>query len=131
MDAASLRKCCLAMPAATEEHPFGPGALVIKVAGKMFAIIAEDAEPPSISLKCDPDRALVLRDTYPAVGPGYHLNKRHWNTVVVDGTVPDEAIRDWIEDSYDLVVAGLPRRLRDALPADRDRPDDGALPSPG
>lgn len=125
MDVASLRACCLAMPAATEEHPFGPGALVIKVAGKMFAIIAEDAEPPTISLKCDPDWAMMLREEFPAVGPGYHLDKRHWNTVVMDGTVPDEAIRDWIEDSYDLVVAGLPRRLRDALP------DEGGLPNLG
>lgn len=118
MDADSLRAHCVAKPGATEEHPFGPDVLVIKVEGKVFAIIPEDAEPPSISLKCDPGWAIALRDTYTAVQPGYHLNKRHWNTVTLDGTIADDEVRDWIDDSYDLVVAGLPRRLREALRAD-------------
>jgi len=120
MDTASLREQCLAKPGAIDEHPFGPGVLVVKVAGKMFALIAEDAEPPTISLKCDPGWATVLREAFPAVEPGYHLNKRHWNTVTLDGTIAEDEVCDWIDDSYELVVAGLPRRLRDAL-----QPDDG------
>lgn len=115
MDVAALRSQCLALPGATAEHPFGPGALVMKAGGRIFAIIGEDAEPPTISLKCEPDLAVLLRDAHEAVGPGYHLDKRHWNTVTVDGSVPDDELRAWIDDSYDLVVAGLPRAQRSAL----------------
>lgn len=117
MDLAALRTECRGRPGATAEHPFGPGALVMKVGGKIFAIIGEDAEPPTISLKCEPDLATALRAAFAAVQPGYHLNKRHWNTVTVDGTVPDDELCAWIEDSYDLVVAALPRRERDSLQA--------------
>lgn len=119
MDVAGVRARCLAMPGAVEDYPFGPDALVIKVGGKMFAIVGEHDEPPTISLKCDPALAVALRDAYEAVRPGYHLNKRHWNTVALDGSVSDEDVRAWIEDSYDLVVAGLPRRVRDALEGTR------------
>lgn len=115
MDVAALRACCLALPSATAEHPFGPGALVMKVGGRIFAIIGEDVEPPTISLKCEPELAVLLRDTYEAVAAGYHLNKNHWNTVTVDGSVPAVELRAWIDDSYDLVVAGLPRAQRAAL----------------
>lgn len=109
-----LRAILLALPATTEETPFGPGVLVYKVLGKMFALVP--VEPPlSISLKCDPVLAQILRDTYGAVTPGYHLNKRHWNTVLIDGSIPDEEIRTWTADSYDLVVKGLPKRLRTEL----------------
>lgn len=104
----------LTYPEAIEDQPFGPGALVYKVRGKMFALIAPES-PPSISLKCNPVLATMLRDTYPAVTGGYHLNKRHWNTVVVDGSVPENELREWIEHSYDLVVKGLPKRDRVAL----------------
>lgn len=115
MDLAELRAHCADKPASNEDYPFGPGALVMKVAGKMFAIVADDADPLTISLKCDPEEAPMLRSSYSAVSPGYHLNKRHWNTVILDGTVPDEVIRGWIDDSYDLVVAGLPKRERENL----------------
>jgi predicted DNA-binding protein (MmcQ/YjbR family) len=115
MDLRTLRKSCLAKPGVTEGHPFGPGVLVMKVAGKVFAIIAEDSDPLSVSLKCEPEIATVLRDTYDAVGPGYHLNKRHWNTVTLDGSIEDDRVLEWIEDSYDLVVDKLPRRVRDEL----------------
>jgi predicted DNA-binding protein (MmcQ/YjbR family) len=115
MDVAALRAHCLALPAATTEHPFGQGALVLKVGGRIFAIIGEDVEPPTISLKCEPEVAVLLRDTYEAVAPGYHLNKRHWNTVTADGSVPPVELRAWIDDSYDLVVAGLPVTQRTAL----------------
>ena len=114
MNANELRARCLALPEATAEHPFGPDALVMKVAGKMFAIIAEDADPPTISLKCDPEVGAALRGAYNAVTPGYHLNKRHWMTVTLDGSV-DAEVPAWIEDSYDLVVDGLPRQVRDRL----------------
>jgi predicted DNA-binding protein (MmcQ/YjbR family) len=115
MDLQALRAYCLAKPGASEGHPFGPGALVIKVAGKLFAIVAEDERPLTVSLKCEPEIAIVLRNRYDAVEPGYHLNKRHWNTVTLDGTVDDSDVRDWIDDSYDLVVDGLPSAARAAL----------------
>lgn len=111
----TLRRHCLAKPGAEASHPFGPDALVMKVAGKIFAIVAEHARPPTVSLKCDPDVAATLRASYPAVTPGYHLNKRHWITVCLDGTVTDGEIRDWVDDSYDLVVDGLPRHVQRRL----------------
>jgi predicted DNA-binding protein (MmcQ/YjbR family) len=110
-----LKAVCLALPKACEEFPFDETNSVFKVAGKVFAISRLDATPLRVSLKCDPELALGLRATYPAVTPGYHLNKRHWNTVVVDGSVPDALVAEMIEDSYDLVVAGLPRREREKL----------------
>lgn len=101
---------------ASSDHPFGPGALVFKVAGKMFALVDEDALPLRLSLKCDPDLAQELRALYPdRVLPGYHLNKRHWNTIILDDTLPADEVNEWIGHSYDLVVAGLSRRLRDEL----------------
>lgn len=115
MDLTTLRAHCSAKPGATEGHPFGPGALVFKVAGKIFAIVGEDADPLEVSVKCEPEFGEALRRNYPAVRPGYHLDKRHWITVVLDGTVADGDLRDWVDDSYDLVVAGLPRRERERL----------------
>ncbi|MFF8604751.1 MmcQ/YjbR family DNA-binding protein [Streptomyces sp. NPDC015346] len=106
-----LRAFCLDLNDATEEFPFGPEASVFKVAGKMFALSALDAEPLRINLKCEPEEAERLREEYPAVAPGYHMNKRHWNTVTVGG-LPDRMVRELIEDSYDLVVAGLPKAVR-------------------
>ena len=81
----------------------------------MFALVPWSAEPPSVSLKCDPEWSELLRTTYAAVRPGYHLNKKHWNTVVLDGTVPDNELDELIEHSYELVVASLPRRVRATL----------------
>ncbi|GGU07932.1 MULTISPECIES: MmcQ/YjbR family DNA-binding protein [Streptomyces] len=112
-----LRTFCLDFNDATEEFPFGPEASVFKVAGKMFALSALDAEPLRINLKCEPEEAERLREEYAAVAPGYHMNKRHWNTVTVGG-LPDRMVRELIEDSYDLVVAGLPKAVRLRL----DRP---------
>jgi predicted DNA-binding protein (MmcQ/YjbR family) len=112
MDLKELRRYCLAKPGAVEEYPFGPGALVMKIGGRMFAIIGEDSVPITVSLKCEPEIALALRDAYASVTPGYHLNKRHWNTVMLDGTIGGERIREWIDDSFDLVLAGLPRKVR-------------------
>jgi predicted DNA-binding protein (MmcQ/YjbR family) len=115
IDAAALRAWCLERPGVTEEMPFGPVTTVFKVAGKVFALSALDAEPLQVSLKCEPELAEALRRDHEAVRPGYHLNKRHWNTVLCDGSLPDQMILDMVEDSYDLVVEGLPRRVRDEL----------------
>jgi predicted DNA-binding protein (MmcQ/YjbR family) len=119
MTPAALRRECLRMPGATEDFPFNPETSVFKVGGKVFAITALEGQPLNVSLKCEPGLAEQLRADYPAITPGYHLNKRHWNTVVLDGSVPDRMVRDMIEDSYDLVVASLPRATRDALRWDR------------
>jgi predicted DNA-binding protein (MmcQ/YjbR family) len=111
-----LKAACLALNGAEETFPFGPETSVFKVGGKMFAISALDAPPPlQVSLKCDPDLAVRLRADYPAITGGWHLNKRHWNTVVLDGSVPQRLVDEMIEDSYDLIVAKLPRRQQLAL----------------
>ena len=110
-----LRAYCLSFKGAEETFPFGPETSVFKVAGKMFALSQLAAHSLRVSLKCEPALAEALRETHAAVLPGYHLNKRHWNTVIIDGSLPDAAIRDMIEDSYDLVVSKLPRARRQAL----------------
>lgn len=115
MNLIALRTHCLAKRGVSESHPFGPGVLVMKVGGKIFAIIGEDDDPLTISLKCEPEIAVVLRSAHDAVQPGYHLNKRHWNTVTLDGTIKGTQIFEWVDDSYDLVVDGLPRRLREEI----------------
>jgi predicted DNA-binding protein (MmcQ/YjbR family) len=119
---AALRRRCLALSGAVEEFPFGPETSVFKVAGKIFAISALQGRPLTVSVKCDPGLADQLRASYAAITPGYHLNKRHWNTIVIDGSVPDAMVRDMIEDSYDLVVAALPRATREALGWSGGRP---------
>jgi predicted DNA-binding protein (MmcQ/YjbR family) len=106
---------CSTCPGAVEDQPFGDDVVVFKVGGKMFALVPLGGEPASVSLKCDPDRSLELRAVYAAVRPGYHLNKRHWNTVELDGTVDDDELRGMVEHSYELVVRGLPRSERDRL----------------
>ena len=115
MNPAELRDHCLSFTGAEETFPFGPEVSVFKVAGKMFALSQLDSDSLRVSLKCEPQLAEALRGAHPAVLPGYHLNKRHWNTVIIDGSVPDHAIREMIEDSYDLVVSKLPRARRRAL----------------
>jgi predicted DNA-binding protein (MmcQ/YjbR family) len=110
-----LRDYCLAFSGADETFPFTSGTSVFKVAGKMFALSALGADSLRVSLKCDPALAEALRETHSAVIPGYHLNKKHWNTVILDGSLPDEAVRDMIEDSYDIVLSKLPQAARRAL----------------
>ena len=109
MDLAQFREYCLSKPDATEGTPFGPDVLVFKVRGKMFALAALDEVPVRVNLKCEPDLALELRDRYEQVTPGYHMNKKHWNTVVLDGVIADGEIRKMIDHSYDLVVQSLPK----------------------
>jgi predicted DNA-binding protein (MmcQ/YjbR family) len=115
MDAAGLRGWCLEQTGAVEDFPFGPEHSVFKVEGKIFALSALERTPLEVSLKCEPDLAVALRDSYAAIRPGYHLNKRHWNTVTLDGSLPDQLVRDLIEDSYDLVVSALSKRQREQL----------------
>jgi predicted DNA-binding protein (MmcQ/YjbR family) len=119
----TLKSLLAAKPGATEEYPFGPEACVYKVAGKMFALVAIDETPLRITLKCDPERALEVRAVYPAVVPGYYMNKQHWNTVTLDGTVPEDELREWMDDSYNLVVASLKKADREALRARSSAPD--------
>jgi predicted DNA-binding protein (MmcQ/YjbR family) len=115
IDGEALRAWCLARAGVTEERPFGPETTVFKVEGKMFALGRLDSEPLEVSLKCEPELAEALRRDHDAVRPGYHLNKRHWNTVLCDGSLPDPMVVDMLEDSYDLVVSALPRRTRERL----------------
>jgi predicted DNA-binding protein (MmcQ/YjbR family) len=106
---------CRGLAGASEDYPFGEEVAVFKVGGKMFALVTLTDMPGSVSLKCDPGYAVALREQYPAVTPGYHLAKRHWNTVRLDGSVPSDELREWIADSYELVVARLPRRTQAEL----------------
>lgn len=105
----------LTFPETTEEQPFGPSVDVYKVAGKMFAILSPEEVPPRLSLKCEPSLALELRAEYPAITPGYHLNKSHWNTIELDGSVPLSELKKMVAHSYQQVLNGLPRALRTRL----------------
>ena len=112
MTADELRAICLSFAGAEETFPFGPETSVFKVGGKMFALVSLEGAPGSVNLKCDPALALELRERYAAVHPGYHQDKRHWNTVDLDGSIEDDELREMIDHSYALVVAGLPRAKR-------------------
>ena len=120
MESEALRDLCLSLRGSDETFPFGSGTSVFKVAGKIFAISHLAGLPLSLSLKCEPALAEQLRAAHGAVNPGYHLNKRHWNTVTIDGSLPDTLIAEMVEDSYDLVVSRLPRARRHALGWRRD-----------
>jgi predicted DNA-binding protein (MmcQ/YjbR family) len=115
MHPSALRAYCLGFPGAVETFPFSPGMSVFKVEGKVFALTQLTRSPLEISLKCEPLLAEQLRKAHPAVRPGYHLNKRHWNTVTIDGSMPEQMVKDMIEDSYDLVVSQLSTSRRRAL----------------
>jgi predicted DNA-binding protein (MmcQ/YjbR family) len=129
MDLAQFREYCLGKACATEGMPFGPDVLVFKIGGKMFALAALDEMPTVVNLKCDPDLALELRGRYEQVTPGYHMNKRHWNSVEIEGGIPDAALRKMIDHSYVLVARSLPksrakaavRSRRNATAARRER----------
>lgn len=117
MNIEEFREYCLSLKGTTESLPFGPDTLVFKVMDKMFALTNLSGEF-TLNLKCDPERAIQLREEFPAVIPGYHMNKQHWNTVIIDGSIEDEILREWIDHSYDLIVASLPRQKRDSLQQD-------------
>ncbi len=114
MNIEAYREYCISKPGVTEGFPFDNNTLVFKVMGKMFAL-ADVELFQSVNLKCDPERAIQLRESYPAIVPGYHMNKQHWNTVAMDGTVGDKLILELIDHSYELIVDSLPRKLKDEL----------------
>lgn len=105
----------LSKPGSVEERPFGPETMVFKVMGKMFALVSPTEDPLRMNLKCDPFLAELLREKHEAVIPGYHMNKRHWNTIILDGSVPEEEVLEMIDASYQLVVKGLKKADREKL----------------
>jgi len=113
MDIEEFRDHCISKPGVTEETPFGPDTLVFKVRGKMFALCG--FEFLSFNVKCEPEKAIELREQYPEVIPGYHMSKKHWNTVSVTGNIPNSLLRNWIDDSYSLVAASLPKKHRESI----------------
>lgn len=115
MNIETLRQYCLAKKGATEGFPFGETTLVFKVMDKMFLLVALDASPLQFNAKCDPDKAIELREQYDAVQPGYHMNKKHWNTIAIDGTIPQKLLKELIDDSYTLIVQSLPKKEREKL----------------
>ncbi len=115
MNYKSTRKYLLSRPEAREDFPFGPDVAVMKIDAKMFATLVEAQGSARMNLKCEPDEALMLRDIFPAVIPGYHMNKRHWNTIVLDGSIPRGEIERMIDRSYALVVKSLRKPQRQAL----------------
>ena len=114
MNIEEFRQYCLSKKGVTEEFPFGEDTLVYKVMGKMFAL-TDLVDALSVNLKCDPEKAIVLREEYPSVLPGYHMNKQHWNTVLIDGSISDNLIKEWIDHSYDLVVKSLTKKQQQEL----------------
>lgn len=114
MNIEELREFCLSFPGVSEDFPFDQSTIVFKVMGKLFLLTDID-QNESINVKCDPEKAIELREQYPSVLPGYHMSKKHWNTVMIQGEIPDPLLKQWIRDSYDQVVAGLTKKQRIAL----------------
>jgi predicted DNA-binding protein (MmcQ/YjbR family) len=115
MNIETLQQYCLSKKGVTEETPFGPDNLVYKVGGKMFLLASLDSVPLQFNAKCDPEEAIQLRDAHACVLPGYHMNKKHWNTILVDGTVSDKELQQWIDASYHLVVDSLPQKTKQEI----------------
>ena len=107
MNLEELRDYCMSLKAVEETLPFGPETLVFKIMGKAFLLTGFEANPIQFNVKCDPEKAIELRDRYSCVLPGYHMNKKHWNTIVADGSVSNKQLKEWIFDSYNLVISGL------------------------
>ena len=112
MDIEQIRDYCLLKREVKEETPFGPGTLVFKVSGKIFLLLSLDSEELRFNIKCDPDKAIELREEFFCVLPGYHMNKKYWNTIIVDGSVSSSKLKEWIDHSYDQVVLGLHKKRR-------------------
>jgi predicted DNA-binding protein (MmcQ/YjbR family) len=117
MDEMTLRAYCLSKKGTTEDFPFGDDTRVLRVMGKLFALMPVGVSPARMNLKCDPNWALVLRATYPSITAGYHMNKAHWNTMIADGTLPDDLVYEMIDHSYSIVVKGLTKKEREQLAA--------------
>jgi len=120
MNVEEIREYCLSKKGVSESLPFNDTALVFKVAGKMFALLDLSGEKKGLSLKCDPDLALELREQYPEVTPAYHFNKKHWNGINLQGNVGDDKLREWIDHSYQVVAAKLPKRIQLKLKIKRE-----------
>lgn len=117
MNIETLREYCLGLPHVTEDLPFGPETLVFRIAGKIFLLVSLDSEVLSFNVKCDPGLAAELREKYPrVVVPGFHMNKKHWNTIERAETLPDTLIKEWIDYSYQLVFKSLSKKTRESLP---------------
>ncbi len=114
MNVEDIREYCISKKAVTEDFPFNDVALVLKVLDKMFALVNIE-EDLSINLKCNPEKAILLRNEYEAVKPGFHMNKKHWNTVEIDGTIATSKIYEWIDDSYNLVISKMTKKQRENL----------------
>ncbi len=115
MNIEEFREYCLQKKGVTEETPFDEFTLCFKVGGKIFALTDMESKPLSFNVKCDPDKAITLREQFDSVKPGYHMNKKHWNTILADGSVNRQLLQEWIDHSYDLVVASLPKPQRQHL----------------
>lgn len=115
MNLEELRDYCIAKPGVTESFPFDSVTLVFKVGGKMFALVDTEGRPTTLALKCDPERAVQLREEYAAVVPGFHLNKSHWNTITIDGSIRSSTLQEWIDHSYELVRKSLPKAVQNEL----------------
>ena len=115
MDVDTARQYLLGKPEGMEDYPFGPDVAVMKVRDKMFATLGQEGGEGRMNLKCDPDQALALRDIFTAVLPGYHMNKKHWNTIKLDGSIPEGEIQRMIDHSFALVVGGLPKKVREGM----------------
>jgi predicted DNA-binding protein (MmcQ/YjbR family) len=110
-----VREYCLLLPEVTEGYPFGEDHLVFKVKDKMFCLMSLEAFPSTMNLKCEPDRAIELREQYDGIAPGYHMNKKHWNTLTLDGSIPDDVVLELVRHSFDRVVKGLKKSERDEI----------------
>ena len=115
MNVESLREYCLSKKSVTEDFPFGETTLVFRVKEKIFLLVALDADPLQFNAKCNPEKATGLREEYDAIKPGYHMNKKHWNTIVIDGSIPNKLVKEMIDDSYNLIVQSLPKKSREEL----------------
>jgi predicted DNA-binding protein (MmcQ/YjbR family) len=115
MSPSALSALLLSLPHVEQSEPFGSGVFVQKVGGKMFALYTDDDDGLRLNLKCDPDRAIGLREQHESIIPGYHMNKKHWNTLILDGSLKAGLVKELIRHSYDLVFASLPKNLRDSL----------------
>lgn len=111
----ALREYCLTKKGVEECLPFGPETLVFKVMGKVFLLAGLDSQPLQFNVKCEPNKALELRENYTCVIPGYHMNKQHWNSIICDGSASDKLITSWIDDSYHLIVSSLTKKLKQEL----------------
>ena len=115
MDIETLRTYCLSKKAVTEDFPFGEDTLVFRVMNKIFLLVSLSSNPLQFNAKCDPDKAIELREQYDAVQPGYHMNKKHWNTIILDGSLAISLVKEMIDDSYALIVKSLPKKEREQL----------------